>query len=679
MLKPVEMRELRVIVLEDDVDRVIKRLDALGNVHLTDVRVFIDDWGGFVKPSEELLMKSAEIVTKIDNLIDMIKGATGTSSGGEAKRHHASNRTWNNLDDVSASFQELEKNATSLIENLKTLEKELAERREVLAMLNDLREFGFESLDQIRGEFICVFFGKLPAENAESLERALKDAVDENFFIATKNDKTVVISLIEYKDRVERVLRRYDYEFEQIPEDMPADIVHAMSVVEEEIASLNKRISDVRRDLAAFRDEHMETLMKMRDFASTEHSKMRAKMLFGRTEHARVIHGWTPASDVERVISGLKEEVGECCVVDVRKPSRDDRRVPTLLKNPPIIKSFESVIGMYGTPLYRDIDPTFITAIIFPIIFGLMFPDIGHGLILLTLGFILRRRIGTDMGTIISLCGFFSIIGGLLFGEFFGFSMHVSHIIEESLGMKLPSMLIYVLKAFEGLPTFLFEPIKEIKMFFIITMMIGFVHMSLGLVLNGIMRFSERKIMEGISSVVKLWCMFGAVYFILLLFKIFFHKFEYWQAFVFLVLPVILLFIFHVVGELKHHHESSEHSEETRSAMDYLLILIDGVIDAVLENFFRFLANIISYGRILALALCHAALIEVFILLSFMCLNVPYVGIIIGAVIFLLGTVIVILLEAIMSAIHTIRLHFYEWFTKFYEGGGVPFKPFRLC
>ncbi|GAI82877.1 unnamed protein product [marine sediment metagenome] len=149
---------------------------------------------------------------------------------------------------------------------------------------------------------------------------------------------------------------------------------------------------------------------------------------------------------------------------------------------------------------------------------------------------------------------------------------------------------------------------------------------------------------------------------------------------IFVLLPIISLFVLKIVSELRHG-EGSEHSGhsnsngEKRAIMDYLIILIDGVIDALLENFFRFLANIVSYGRILALALCHAALIEVFILLTFMCLKIN-IGV--AAVVFLAGTALVIVLEAIMAGIHTIRLHFYEWFTKFYEGGGVEFSPFKF-
>ncbi len=128
-----------------------------------------------------------------------------------------------------------------------------------------------------------------------------------------------------------------------------------------------------------------------------------------------------------------------------------------------------------------------------------------------------------------------------------------------------------------------------------------------------------------------------------------------------------------IITELRHHGSSSLDGGQKRSIMDLLIILIDGVIDGVLESFFRFLANSVSYGRLLALALCHAALIEVFILLS---LLFGKISTALAAIIFLGGTFIVIVLEALIAGIHTIRLHFYEWFTKFYEGGGVVFSPF---
>jgi vacuolar-type H+-ATPase subunit I/STV1 len=134
---------------------------------------------------------------------------------------------------------------------------------------------------------------------------------------------------------------------------------------------------------------------------------------------------------------------------------------------------------------------------------------------------------------------------------------------------------------------------------------------------------------------VKIWCLFGTLYFLLALLSsslvgidegvaVFvttvISHIELKAGLIFLVaLPVLILFAFKVFSELRHEKHGKAEKGEKLAGMDYIIILIDGLIDAVLENLFRFLANIVSYGRILALALCHAALMEVFILLAFMC------------------------------------------------------------
>ncbi|MEA1957400.1 MAG: V-type ATPase 116kDa subunit family protein, partial [Euryarchaeota archaeon] len=360
--------------------------------------------------------------------------------------------------------------------------------------------------------------------------------------------------------------------------------------------------------------------------------------------------------------------------------------------NPRIIKPFESVIKMYGHPLYKDIDPTLITAIMFPVLFGLMFPDMGHGFFILLLGLALMfafKGLGKEMqgmGIIIALCGFCSLIVGIIFGEFFGFSTYASHLVAQSTNMHIPGWLILIKEP-------LMEPLVQVELFFVLTMLIGAVHMGLGLFLHVANSLSNRDTLEVISGFVKIWCLFGALYFLLLLFGFYFTELKEGNTpvllrnmVIFLLLPILSLFVLKIISELRHdeaggggEEASNVDKKEKRGFMDYLIILIDGVIDALLENFFRYLANTVSYGRILALALCHAALIEVFILLTFMCLQInPTIGPVIAAVVFLLGTAVVIILEAIMAGIHTIRLHFYEWFTKFYEGGGVEFSPFKF-
>jgi len=431
----------------------------------------------------------------------------------------------------------------------------------------------------------------------------------------------------------------------------------------------------------------------MQELVQIEENREKAKVLFGKSARTRVIEGWTPKEAVDRVIDGINDETAGFCVIDVKEPKREDVRVPSLLKNPKIVKPFEPIVGMYGHPLYNDIDPTLITAIMFPILFGLMFPDIGHGMFLLAIGFALMfafKGLGKEIrgaGVILVLCGFCSVIIGFLFGEFFGLSEYAHHLVHDSMGMSIPEIFV-----FEPL---WFEPIPNVTVMFVVTMLVGTLHMGLGLLLSAINKVSSKDMFGVLWEAVKIWCLFGTLYFLLLLLSsslvgvdigiaIFIttviSRIEPMAGLLFLVaLPVLILFAFKVVSELRHEKHDKAEKGEKLSGMDYIILLIDGLIDAILENLFRFLANIVSYGRILALALCHAALMEVFILLAFMCAgSIAILGPVIGVIIFIAGNAIVIVLEAVMAGIHTIRLHFYEWFTKFYDGGGIEFSPFRF-
>lgn len=701
MLKPVEMRELRIVTLDDHVDRVIKRIDALGSVHLTDIKEFLEDWEGLIEPSkaDAALIETTELLTRIDNLIALLRPAEeakkslkemlfkAPEEGGRGEKTKVEEIR---LEEIEKEFGDLEKTVTSLIGKNESLKGELSNIKELSWVLRILEEFGVD-LDFVgEKEFSSVYVGKLPSRNLEELESTLDAVVGENHLVVSKGITegeeressfafAVIVSLKKDKNEVGRALMRADFESWQPMEGLPERIGDAIVEAEARIKRLAGEIAEGKHEIEEIRKGKFKDLLVMKELVQIEESKAKAKVLFGASEHVRVIEGWTPKEEVGRVIEGISEETGGLSVVDVRKPKREDVRVPSLLNNPRIIKPFESIIKMYGHPLYKDIDPTLITAIMFPLFFGLMFPDIGHGLFILLLGLALTRFTGLgkdmrEMGIIIVLCGLWSVIAGALFGEVLGFSQHASKLVGASIeGVTVPSWLVITWNPF--------EPIEGIKLFFVLTMLIGAVHMGLGLFFNLINKISDRNILETITGLVKIWCLFGALYFLLVLFGINFIGLKAGIV-IFIMLPILLLFGLKIVSELRHG-EGGEPSiggtKEKRAIMDYLIILIDGVIDALLENFFRFLANIVSYGRILALALCHAALIEVFILLTFMCLQInPIIGPVIAAVVFILGTAIVVVLEAIMAGIHTIRLHFYEWFTKFYEGGGVEFSPFKF-
>ncbi len=710
MLRPEEMRELRIVTLDEDVDRVIKKLEALGNVHLTDVKEFLEVWGGLIEPSkaDTKLIKSSELLARLDSTISILQPAEAEKKSLKETLFKAPEEEQierikveaPNLADMEEELGSLEATVNKLIAGNENSEEGLSNTKDILRVLALLDDFGID-LDFIgEKEFVIVHAGNLPSVNLEALRSNLEEVTGENNFIASKalTDEVsfaVIVSLKKDKVAVAKALRAADFEIWQRPPlgDIPEKTKDAIAALKAKVAELESGIKDNERELAVIRDERSNDLLVMQELVQIEENREKAKVLFGKSARTRVIEGWTPKEEVGLVIDGINAETAGFCVIDVKEPKRDDVRVPTLLNNPKIAKPFESIVGMYGYPLYKDIDPTLITAIMFPILFGLMFPDIGHGVFLLAIGLALMfafKGLGKEIrgvGIIIVLCGFCSLIIGFLFGEFFGLSEYAHHLVHDSTGMSIPEIFV-----FEPL---WFEPIPNVTVMFVVTMLVGTVHMGLGLLLSAINKVSSRDMFGVLWEAVKIWCLFGTLYFLLLLLSsslvgvdigiaIFIANvishIEPMLGLIFLVaLPVLILFALKVVSELRHEKHGKAEKGEKLSGMDYLIILIDGLIDAVLENLFRFLANIVSYGRILALALCHAALMEVFILLAFMCAgSIAIIGPVIGIIIFVAGNAVVIVLEAIMAGIHTIRLHFYEWFTKFYDGGGVEFSPFRF-
>ena len=706
MLRPAEMRELRIVALDKDVDPIIKRFDALGNLHVTDITEFLDEWEGLIEPSkaEETAIKASELLTRMDNLIASLKppAAGDEREGAQPVEGRAALTVPESvsLAGIETEFQGLEKTVAATTGEMVKLREAVAQPKRLLRVLKHLEEVGLD-LDFVgEQEFTTVHVGRVPARNQEELRAALETAIGTNHLVISKPLAeegeaggtsfvfTVLAALKRDKAEAERALRMADFEPYQLPlRELPTSVKDAIAAVEDSIKRLEAMLAEKEQALAEIQRTRLPDLRMMREFVQIEESKAKLKILFGASERVRVIEGWTPKDAVDTVIRGISEEVGGLCVIEVREPKREDVRVPSLLKNHKLVKPFESIIRMYSLPSYRDIDPTLTTAILFPVLFGLMFPDIGHGFLLLILGLAMvlgvkKLKGMKDMGTIVSFCGICAIGGGLLFGEFFGFSEYAVHLIRESMHMEVPHLLHTI---FIHQPLW-FEPIPNVTGMFVITLLIGALHMGLGVIFSVTNKLSDKDSLGTVLEVVRIWTLAGALYFLLILLRSSvadseiglitvlmnsLGNLDVMQGFAVLVaLPIFLLFVLSFIVELKH-----ERAHGKPSGIDLFIIAITGLIEAALENFFRFLANTISYGRILALALAHAALIEVFLLLTFMSsqINIGF-----AVVVFILGTAIVVLLEAIMSGIHAVRLHYYEWFTKFYKGGGVEFTPFTF-
>ena len=327
-----------------------------------------------------------------------------------------------------------------------------------------------------------------------------------------------------------------------------------------------------------------------------------------------VLEGWVPKKELGSLRKSLKYSS-----LKVENAGRD---APTLLRTPSVLKPFERLVTSFSYPGYNDINPTLPFAVTFLIIFGMMFGDVGHGLSLFVGGFLIRGKY-RDLGKIISLSGISSTIFGFLYGSFFGFEFK----------------------------PILFNPMRDIDKLVAFSLATGIIVITIGFMLNAISLFKKRNIWDlisgeaGIVSFLIYWLTI-AIAIKALVFKLS-VKVE-----MFVLLGLFLLFV--VVGYLRNR-------EFLASAMD------------VINNFVENIVNTISFIRLGAFALAHAALLfAVFSIAN----SIKFVGS--NYIIIVTGNIVIIVLEGLVVTIQTLRLNYYEFFKKFFKGNGRPFKAFML-
>jgi len=306
MLRPVEMRELRIVTLDEDVDRVLKRLEALGNVHLTDVKEFLDAWEGLIEPSkaDTKLIKSSELLARLDSIISILQPAEAEKKSLKETLFKAPEEEQierikveaPNLADIEEELDSLEATVNKLIEGNESSKEELSNTKDILRVLALLDDFEID-LDFIgEKEFVIVHAGNLPSVNLEALGSNLEEVTGENNFIASKalTDEVsfaVIVTLKKDKGTVAKALRAADFEIWQRPplRDIPERTKEAIAALKAKVAELESGINDNERELAVIRDERFNDLLVMQELVQIEENREKAKVLFGKSARTRVI------------------------------------------------------------------------------------------------------------------------------------------------------------------------------------------------------------------------------------------------------------------------------------------------------------------------------------------------------------------------------------------------------
>lgn len=431
----------------------------------------------------------------------------------------------------------------------------------------------------------------------------------------------------EYADKIESLLGREDISRLRLPAELGDSSPDAALVaLRRRLAAIPAEITAIERELNDLAEVWTQRLAHWRKLLQEELVSYGALACFGETETAFAVVGWVPTQEAARVKAAFEQALGERVLVqELPLTHQLKQRAPIALKNPPLAQPFEGLVSLLALPSYGSIDPTSLMALFLPLFFGMMLGDVGYGLLLLGISLALRTRFKKgfmrSMMAVLAMGSAWAIVFGFLFGELFG-----------NLGEKLGMHALWMDRA---------KP-EQLTGLLLMTIAIGAVHVTLGLVLGvweAVREKSRNHLLER-----------GGM-----------------------LLGLISLFL--IVGELANVLPKGTMAPAT-AAMIVGIVLLGlpmgwlGLFIGPIE-FIGLLGNVLSYMRIAAIGLASVYLAKVANDMAGMVGNV-IVGVIIAVLIHALNLV----MGAFSPTIHSLRLHYVEFFRKFYEGGGRPYTPF---
>jgi V/A-type H+/Na+-transporting ATPase subunit I len=459
------------------------------------------------------------------------------------------------------------------------------------------------------------------------LRTSLKSVIGEEFQLYAEplpTGETAVLVMVSAQaaGRVERLLA------EARVQEIPVPEAYGGKSLSEAIPRMLARLRDlpaerdrVRAERERLRRAHGAELKRARAGLHDRLRELDARPLSGVTPRAFVLEGWLPAQGRGSLETRLRETFGDDVVVsELSKEEWASEDAPVALSNPRLLRPFETVIRLLPLPRYGSIDPTPFVAVFFPVFFGLMIGDVGYGVVLAALGLILHARTkpGTllrNVSEIVGPCALFSIIAGFLYGELFG-----------DLGTRL-----------FGLKAILFNRAEALIPFLLLSVALGAVHILLGLglsVAGNIRRHPRRALGSGLSALMIVLIILALLAAVDVLPKAFFTP-----------AAVGLLVAFPV------------------------LIVLEGLVAPI--ELLSTVGNILSYTRIMALGVASVMLSVVANRM------VGAIGSVTVGILFALLFHLVNFAIALFSpTIHALRLHYVEFFGKFYSPGGVRYEPF---
>ncbi len=517
------------------------------------------------------------------------------------------------------------------------------------------------------------------------ISRSLENVTVYKYDLENKQKSAILVisDNVDY-EKVLKTLRSFNSNSFKIPEGFPQIPSEAYALAEAKIKELTTKQTSIKKELAIITKKIRRDILSIHEKALIAKDVLETLRKPGGTKNFAVIQGFIPKKMESKFTDSTKQWMS--IVEDVTDPKLK-QEIPTLFDNPKFVKTFEVITHSQGIPKSGEPDPTPMIALMWPIFYGLMFADMGHGLLLMALGLLFKFKGQGNLsrwGMLIAISGASAAIAGVGAGEAFGF--HLDHmgpfegLLEEGGALHSVSWIVGILSVAE----LTFEQVINILK---VSLFIGIVHLVWAMVLRVIRGLKEGHKMvvltESIPNialyggiVVIMMCAIGSQYDVMNMYSKVHTETVPWvtmflgdwaQVWIITRIAVVIVIasmVIMMVGGVMHAKKHPADGADPASVI--MEVLLGKTVEA--------LAHTISYARLGIMLLVHAALL--------MTVNNAFTSL--GgaesttAIIMIIGGNLgIMMIEGLIVYIQSLRLHLYEFFTKWYVGGAQPFKQIR--
>jgi V/A-type H+/Na+-transporting ATPase subunit I len=633
---------------------------------------------------DDLLLNAQKLFQEVDEVIRSLGIPLETGVMATLFKGAPQEKTDYKINDIQNFIVELEKKSKVLLEEpmslLKTqqqIEKELEEYRNALDAIGSASKLKLDlsGLRSLKTFFAEIFI--VNSKDINEIQNSLSDLIVHPFKLNDQKSSITVIGSQEDSEKIMKVLRSFNVHPIQIPSDLPQNPSLAYDKCQKVCKDLEKKSTEVTKKIEKVKVTLLSKLLSVYESSKIAKDVLEVTRKPGGTKNFAVIQGYIPVNMAKRF------DVLTKSYVSITEPAYADmyanNQLPTLLVNNRYAKTFEVITETQGIPSPGEVDPTPIIAFVWPILYGLMFADFGHGLLLFGLGMFLRYRANGTLktwATLLAASGAAAAIAGLGVGEMFGF-----HILEIP-GLALIFEPLHGLVGILNVSELTFDQVVNILA---VSVAIGIMHLLMAMLLKLRADILERNklavlthdipyIFQFLAVVALILAAIGSGYDIIGMFGITGVTHDEpvpWLTAIFgdwvtvelvaKAMPPIIIATAGIMiyGGKKEQELAAKHGHDEGAG------LMGIVIEVILVRIIEILSNVISYTRIGIMLLVHSALLVT--------VNESYesgggLAVLIG------GNIGIMLIEGLIVYIQTIRLHLYEWFPKWYKGEGVEFK-----